>query len=633
MTRAGRNVAVIVIIALFAGSGGVGWLAAAEQQAETGGGQAQAGPRIPRHLTVSAASVSGGGRNDALADFFAKRLGMGREFRAKRARDCAWHEVPDGCDPGTHVNLLQLKFGQRLELLAMMPDREGGTVALAARAPALLGQKNKYGQAYEAPAGDYQLPENAPADLVANFAAAFEVPPRMKGTYQLVLNRWGKGSEEDAGTDARPGEAWPGDDPEVSRMYPLAAAALYAEYYQASTRPQEKAIVLSVSLEVLTHDIRAALYHGDKKVHELTRSGIRYEQLYDGLRILFLNLIEWQGAVVEFSNPGLVGLRPLFVESVKGKVDRLQDDSVLISALGTRFVALNTTSGELAWQTPERKEAPTLFHEHGQLFMCDATGLAKISPSDGTTEFTVEVAGVDSARRFDARQELTAVGVFHTLALYRLNKELWKVALPWTIEAGPAIHGESVLVGDAKGHLRELSLQGEERWRLQLPKPIRGEIRAADDLFFGCDEHGTLFAISDRGELAWQAEIGEVLLGVPQIVDDAVLVASKSRQLLLLEKATGRRRKAHAFKSWLLGSHVIGDKVFCIDLKNRLSVFDVRTLRLERELRFPFALNHDILEVKDFSLAPQQLDLGLGLTAAGVLLSDVKGYLYLCPIR
>ena len=158
-------------------------------------GAGESGQAEPRHLTVSAGRVTGSDEDaDQDANYFAERIGMGRNFRGRRVRNCSWNETPKGCVPESHVNVLRLRFRDRLELLAMMFDANGA-VALAARAPALFQRAPFF--TYRLSPGDYQWPGNAPNDLVANFVHAMERRSRSRGAYRLIAKPWKQ--EEQAG--------------------------------------------------------------------------------------------------------------------------------------------------------------------------------------------------------------------------------------------------------------------------------------------------------------------------------------------------------------------------------------------------------------------------------------------------
>jgi len=602
----------------------------------TGVGEAE--PAAPRQLTVSAGRVSGSDENAGKdADTFAERIGMGRDFRGKRARSCSWNDIPKGCMPENHVNLVRLKFRNRLELLAIMLDADGA-VALAARAPALFQSTPFF--TYRLSSGDYQWPENAPIDLVANFAYAMGRRSESRGDYQLIVKPWKQEEQaEDPDEAMEEGalgtlEAFSSKGSAVASLPPLAAAAMYAEGFRACTRKQEAVIVLSFRMDEMECAVHAELHRGDRKVHELQRHGIQYERLYDSLRALFLNLVEWQGAVTDFFRPGSDGFQPVVVI----KTDDTEDRKALLLAGKDEdgFVGFEPATGKKPWEKPfdDRESGVRL---NGQLFLHRGTRLTKLSAADGKPEFSLTTRSIG---RIDVREDFCVEGIRRQLRLLDKGKEVWSHQLPWSVEAGPLLAEGGIVVGDARGELRCFSLEGDEVWKVTLPRA--GDPYSNGGLFFVCDDRGVMYVIDQQGRLAWQAELGDVVTGAPQVVGDAVVVGSKSRQVFVFDKSTGRRLANRQFSTWLLGCRVVGRKVLCITLDRRLQVLDLARLEQEAALRFPFKLHPQVLPVSDFPQRrpPWLLDLftngeresDASEKTTGCLLSDIKGNVFLFSV-
>ena len=599
----------------------------------------------PRQLTVSAGRVVGSDENaDQDADYFADRIGMGRNFRGKRARNCSWNETPRGCVPESHVNVLRLKFGNRLELLAIMLDANGA-VALAARAPALFQSAPFF--TYRLSSGDYQWPGNAPNDLVANFAYATERSPESRGAYQLIVKSW---KQDEGGDDADATmeegsltalKTFSSRASAVMSLHPLAAAAMYTEGFRACADKQEAAITLSFRMDEMECAVHAVLHRGDKKVHELQRHGIQYERLYDSLRALFLNLTEWQGVVTDCFRPGSDGFQPLVVLEVG---DREARKAVLTGKDKDGFVAFVPATGKKLWEKPfgARESGVCL---NGQSFLCSGSRLTKISPADGKPEFVLTTRNID---QLDVRGDLCVEGIRRQLRLLDKGQEVWSHSLPWSIGAGPLfaegagplLAEEGVVVGDAKGELRCFSLAGDEVWKATLPR--KGDLYCDGGLLFVCDDRGVLCVIDQQGKLAWQAELGDVVTGAPQVAGAAVVVGSKSGKLFLFDKGTGRCLASRQFTTWLLGCRVVGKKIVCVTLDRRLQVLDLASLEQETSLRFPFRLDPQVLPVRDFPQRrpPWLLDLftdgeresDVSEKTTGCLLSDIKGNVFLLSV-
>jgi hypothetical protein len=620
----------LACLAAVAGTAGVGRAADA-----AAAGTAKSIPP-ERQFTVSAAFAGAAAeRNEALARFFVERLPLGRTFAAQPAPPCSWQEVPKNLTASTHVNVLQMNFGHRRELLALMLDAPGGCVAVAARATALDGQDGKYYYTFTAPPGDYQLPENVPPDLVNNFAVAFDARSATQGVCRLIVRAWdGEAREAPALADAL--QAQPAaDNLAAAQLHPLMAAALYAEGWRASSDPQPQTLFLGVKQEALFFDLRATWYLGNRGSCTVTHRRIRGEQLFDSLRILFQHASAWQAGVKECINLGLAGAHPCWV----GHRDAIGDDGMeyreclVVAKQGNGFTAVNAATGDEIWSSRgEETKSATPAGKGGLLFEYDSRGLRRLSPTNGTADVTIPVAGLASARQFDARDDLTILSVGAELMLFERDRERWRVTLPSPVLAGPVLAGARVLAGDSQGGLICLAVAGQEQWRARLPKPVTGAIAAVDGLILASSDEGTLFAVGgDDGRLRWQAELGDVMLGVPVSAGEAILAASKARKLFLFDKTDGRLRRSHTFDTWLLGVHVADGRVFCVDLRRRLSVFDAATLTLQHEWRFPFAFDPEPLDVTGFSTDRQSLDL-TDAAARGILWTDIKGNHYLVPL-
>lgn len=443
---------------------------------------AVAGPEpavpAPTEWTVSAAFYgTSGGRNPGLADTFLERLPLGRDLRAKRAPFCAWLSVPAGAVPGTHVNVLELRFGQRLELLALVPGPGGSNLIWASRATALSGQEGKYYQSYMAPPGDFQLPDNAPADLVNIFADRGAHPPVMKGPVTLTLIRLEPGAPE-----ALTGNEMRSASPFLDPLEPLAAAALAEDGYQPVFQSGAVTIVLGLGTgaDGASHDVRAVLAKEGKKLAQVERIGIRPERLYDSLRLVFLQLLEWRDVVSE-----------------AGHSDESETNVV-------------------------------------------AAEVAPVPDSD--------------------RKRLT------------------------------------------------------QAW----PRPLQGGFYAVAGGFMGCDEAGTLYNTGGDGRILWTAGIGGGLVGEPQVEGDAILAGSQSNAVYLLDKAAGTVRAVRTFPIWVRAVRLAGGRVYCLDLKNRLSILDARTLATEKEISFPF---------------PMKPRIDADPASSGILLMDEKGFFYRCRLE
>lgn len=586
-------------------------------------------------LTMSASQVArSGSRAGKLADFFVERLGMGRSFEVRRVRDRYWLDLPKGASPASHVNLLQLRYGNRLELLAAMVDPEKGTVDFVARAPALCEQRVP-DQTYWRSPGDFQYTVNAPNDLVVNFANAWAARSRPKGTYQLILAPWVQDSADDELGELLTGNV-PADGARVrGEIYPLAAAAMYAEDYRASTKPQELRIVLEVNPGVVDCDLRATLFEGEEKVREVARHDCAYEQLYDSLRLLFLDLLEWDGAIVSLRNLG-AKFEPLLTDCPpESATNQAAGPGILLAGQDDEgFLAFDPISGKMAWQWLFDKWSHGVCR-NGLLVFYFSSGqqaypsFARISSANGTRAWREKLVELDDRHRFDSAGDLAVYSNRHHLYLLDQGREVWRRELSRRAIAGPLLDKGTLVYGNLAGELVCVDQEGNERWRTKLPERVVGEIYSAGGFYFADDEHGTMYVLARRGKLLWQAKLGDVMVNAPEVVGSTVLVGSKARKLFLFGKGNGECLRTHELKTWLLACRVVGGKVVCLLLGHRLQVVDLPGLELEKELRFCFRWRPRIIPVEEFPLGRSRDELPTMEKLSGCLLADIKGNLFL----
>ena len=589
-------------------------------------------------LTVSASHVArSGSQAGKLADFFVERLGIGRDFEARRVRNRYWLDRPEGASPASHVNLLQLRYGNRLELLATMVDPEKGTVDFAARAQALCEQRVP-DQTYWRSPGDFQYTRNAPNDLVVNFANTWAARSRPKGTYQLILAPWDQDS-----ADGEPGELLTGnavvDEAQVrGEIYPLAAAAMYANNYLASSKPQESRIVLEVNLEVVACDLRATLFEGEEKVRQVTRYDCAYEQLYGSLRLLFLDLLEWDGAIVSLRNLG-AKFEPLLTDCApRSATNQEADPGLLLAGQDDEgYLAFDPISGKMVWQWLFDKWSRGVCRNGLLVFYFSSSqqvypSFARISSANGTRTWREKLVEFEDLHRFDSAGDLAVYSNRHHLYLLDQGREVWRRELSRRAIAGPLLDKGTVVYGNLGGELVCVDQEGNEPWRTKLPERAVGEIYSAGGFYFADDEHGTMYVLDQRGKLLWQARLGDVMVNAPEVVGNMVLVGAKSRKLFLFSKRNGECLRTHGLKSWLLACRVVGGKVVCLLLGHRLRVLDLPAMELERELRFCFRWRPRIIPVEEFPLGRSRDELPTMEKLSGCLLADIKGNLFLFSV-
>jgi len=585
-------------------------------------------PTKPRNLTISSSFYeSDKGKSNKLADTFIDRIATKRNVIVERMANCHWLKTPEGTAAGSHVNLLELTFGKRIELLALMPSKDGKAITFAARAPALVQSSRP--QMYKASPGDFQFAVNAPYDLVANFAANMSQQPKSKGTCQLILDTWDIKQEGNV-LDLGAGQFTPSANFKVNKIHPLAVAAMHAEAYRASTATQKKIITLSFRLSENQCDIRARLQVEGDAAGELKQYGVSYEKLYDTIRVLTLNLLEWQGNVDNFYNPLLEVFHPLFtteIESAEGSIEEKQN--AIIGRVGNDFAALSSSTGKLLWQTSFETTGETACRNN-QLFRFTYhyCVLSRISTTTGNDEFSLTLKSLPSINNVISTGDFWALVANKSIQSYSQDKNIWRKDLTWPIQAGSLIKECGIVVGDIKGNIIHFSLDGTETWKVKLPHPAVGKLYFDSGLIFACDNQQTIYVIDDTGKILWQVKLNDVLVGSPQVVGDQVVIGTKYNEILVFDRVTGKCLKKHKFKTWLIASRVIAGSLLCITRDKKIHIFDLETFKSLEILRFPFQLNGNILPIKKVSLGPGHNNTSMANQSPGYIISDLKGFMY-----
>ena len=594
-----------------------------------------------KNLTVSPAYVPGVGMGSVgLAKFFVKRIAMGRPYRATLLKPVCWNGIPAGADSARHVNIYQTRIGKRLELLAFIFASDGKSILLAARAPALCDQPPlRYYMEHMASPGDYQLPGNAPADLVINFAYGYEHKVKFRNRYQLILREWQPDSKVKAPaakTDVLPGSA------EVAKLYPIAAAAMYADRFQTLMKFQSDRILLEFRTKVIDCDIRASLFRKGKKVLTISRYGIRYESLYNALRILFFNLVEWRNRVTGFGMPGsdrfallsaVNGEKPVAENSSSRKLKFSNSDCLLVGKQWGSFLVVDPLTKKRLWRIPlKNRIGERSYWKDGQILCCSRKNVFKrLDLRSGKALFSMKMVA-DDISKLSLYQDYTVDGSYQQLSLYDKGKRLWQKKLDWVVEAGPLLTGQAVFYGDGQGMLRAIDYGGRQLWQTRCANTLKGRLAKVGSLILGTDDLGRLYVVNAAGKQLWQADIGDVVLDKPWVDGNRLFVASKDNALFVFDKDSGKVLKTKRFKTWLTLCQPVGQSIFCLDLRKKLSILNSRDLSLEAELHFPFKLRNVLVPVSSFSPRMYQIDdFDIAPKSAGYLLADVKGFVYFFP--
>jgi len=160
-------------------------------------------------------------------------------------------------------------------------------------------------------------------------------------------------------------------------------------------------------------------------------------------------------------------------------------------------------------------------------------GIVALRLSDGAIEWRVGAAS-DVNGIAAANGTLVVTGDEGKVWALRVNngRTIWEFDAGTLVFTNPLVLEDRVIVGDAAGILRALSLDdGAELWRVFLSGPIRGGAASDGKLIYAASESGEIVAVNLEGDIIWNRVVdpssdsaGRVrILAVPTIVEEWVI--------------------------------------------------------------------------------------------------------------
>lgn len=138
--------------------------------------------------------------------------------------------------------------------------------------------------------------------------------------------------------------------------------------------------------------------------------------------------------------------------------------------------------------------------------------------------------------------------------MFTNGKAVWTTPARTTLTCGPLVSDKAVFCGDAEGVLYAFRRSdGKKIWTQALPAPIRGSLALCGKppRLYGCDRQ-VLYALDVKdGKLLWKQDVGDTLRVPPFLCAGAVLAATRSNRLLLLDAADGKIRHERSWNAWL----------------------------------------------------------------------------------
>jgi hypothetical protein len=362
-------------------------------------------------LTVSECTADGNGKKEDLAKEFANRIGSRDGWSAKVIANQNWTKVAAGANTGNHVNLMGVKFGNRVDFLALLLGNNG-LVEHAVRVPALEQQGSTYW--YTLSPGRSQLIRNAPTDLVAEFANSMQERSVEKPILAIDIQPWPENDIE----DASPGTKNPGKTDSIKLMQ-LVCAAAYQAGYRPALNESAKGPLLTFHFRQhadsfdIRSDYATGAGSGGKKA-SATLYGIGFEDIYEALVVSSCNMLKWNGKLAGFAKLGSDNFIPLAFFSLASDNGSMKPLIVGIeSDQGKpKLTALAPGRNNPVWALILSKNSEKNIIVHGDgIYLKTEKGFTKVNLKTGRQENVTEEAA-NALERKTAENEFNISGLY-----------------------------------------------------------------------------------------------------------------------------------------------------------------------------------------------------------------------------
>lgn len=496
----------------------------------------------------------------------------------------SWRTPPAERAPSEWISLVKVKAGRQCDFLAFLFSDRDGTVLYAGRRPSRIPlDPPKY--PLTAPPGPRQIPANAIREPATDFLYRFpEEAARPRPSLRIV----GEVLETPTAPKSDVFSIEPGGG---AVDVDFTSAMAFAAAFEAGWRPTaaaatEHTLRISLREELSLYFSAQARFGDDSRTFQ--RRFIPKERLYDHLVGLFF---QWKNAAsvfdaVPYGEPGVV-----LLGWAGDRVVLLEDRTLR---------AVDPASGNVLWEhaagpreTPKYRMEPAA-QGRALLFRYDGE-IRRIDLDDGT-EQALTPEGIGASERFSrARDGRLAIGNASEVIVCR-DREIswtWEGALP---EARPVWGDGGLFVMGAGGRLHALDPGTKtERWKIAVDSPETVRLFFREGVLW-VDNGKTLAAVNPQdGRSLWESPTGEVLLDGPVIMDAKVFAVVKPNMLRIWDLRTGEVMASREWPTWIQAAGAVRAagawRIACVDLRNRLCLFDPQTLESRREVAFPETLS------------------------------------------
>lgn len=404
-------------------------------------------------LTVSDCTSGISQKRDGLADEFASRIACREGWTAKTVPNQDWNRIPSGAVQGKHVNLIEVRFGNRIDFIAFVPGADG-VLEHVVRVPAMEGQVSSYWFA-KSP-GRSQIPRNAPTDLVAEFANSAADRSAERPVIAVSIQPWQGDDSEDASSGAKIPEK-----SDIAKLMQISCAAVYRAGYRPVPGSMVKSpvMILRFRKHADSFDISGSYISGQDnsgKKLSMTMSGISFNDLYEGLSVISCNVLKWNGKLSAFAKPGSDDFMPMavYTATAEGGVKPLVVGLEPTDPKKPKVIALTPGKSDPAWSLQvSPKIRKNLSANDDSVYFKNDNGFIRINLRTGKQEAVSDEESAllekeNTTSEYEVGGLVLKADVSGTLTSVQkgTGKILWKQSVGDVLLMPPAILDSKILV-------------------------------------------------------------------------------------------------------------------------------------------------------------------------------------------